>query len=102
LASGKPIHVVFASFQDKNIAVELPRIDRDVAEIVLTTFDAERARKEEDYFLYEGDYAFAPDYKEVISNFLVKYPDDWILITGSLAFAGVAKSLRRRGTSSYE
>jgi dihydrofolate synthase/folylpolyglutamate synthase len=92
LASGKPIHVVFASFQDKNIAVELPRIDRDVAEIVLTTFDAERARKEEDYFLYEGDYAFAPDYKEVISNFLVKYPDDWILITGSLAFAGVAKA----------
>jgi dihydrofolate synthase / folylpolyglutamate synthase len=92
IAAGKPIHVVFASFQDKNIAVELPRIDRDVAEIVLTTFDAERARKEEDYFLYEGDYSFAPDYKEVISSFLVKYPDDLILITGSLAFAGVAKS----------
>jgi dihydrofolate synthase/folylpolyglutamate synthase len=91
IANGKPIHVVFASFLDKNIAVELPRIDRDVQEIVLTTFEAERARKEEDYFLYEGDYAFVPDYKEVISNFLVKYPDDLILITGSLAFAGVAK-----------
>ena len=91
MAEGKPIHVVFASLRDKNIAVELPRIDRDVAEIVLTTFPSERARNEEDYFLYEGDYSFNPDYKEVITNFLVKYPDDYILITGSLAFAALAK-----------
>ncbi|MFA6619807.1 MAG: Mur ligase family protein [Bacilli bacterium] len=91
LAEGKPIHVVFASLRDKNIAVELPRIDRDVKEIVLTTFPSNRARNEEDYFLYEGDYAFNPDYKEVINNFLVKYPDDLILITGSLAFAALAK-----------
>jgi folylpolyglutamate synthase/dihydropteroate synthase len=35
--------VVFASLRDKNIAVELPRIDRDVKEIVLTTFPSERA-----------------------------------------------------------
>jgi dihydrofolate synthase/folylpolyglutamate synthase len=92
LAGEKPIHVVFASLRDKNIAVELPRIDRDVKEIVLTTFPSERARNEEDYFLYEGDYSFNPDYKEVINNFLVKYPDDLILITGSLAFAALAKS----------
>jgi dihydrofolate synthase/folylpolyglutamate synthase len=92
MAEGKPIHVVFASLRDKNIAVELPRIDRDVAEIVLTTFPSERARNEEDYFLYEGDYSFNPDYKEVINNFLVKCPDDYILITGSLAFAALARS----------
>ena len=90
-AEGKAIRVVFASLRDKNIAVELPRIDRDVQEIVLTTFPSERARTEEDYFLYEGDYAFNPDYKEVINDFLVKYPDDLILITGSLAFAVLAK-----------
>jgi dihydrofolate synthase/folylpolyglutamate synthase len=91
MAEGKPIHVVFASLRDKNIAVELPRIDRDVAEIVLTTFPSERARNEDDYFLYEGDYSFNPDFKEVINNFMVKYPDDLILITGSLAFAAAAK-----------
>lgn len=91
LAAGKPIHVVFACFKDKNIAVELPRIGREAAEIVLTTFPAPRARDETDFFLYEGDYPFNPDYKAAINDFVVKYPDDLILITGSLAFAALAK-----------
>ena len=91
LSGEKPIHVVFASFRDKNIAVELPRIGRDAAEIVLTTFDSKRARDESDYFLYAEDYSYNPDYKLAISDFLIKYPDDIILITGSLAFANLAR-----------
>ena len=91
LSGNKPIHVVFACFRDKNIAVELPRISRDAAEIVLTTFDSKRARDESDYFLYAEDYSYNPDYKLAISDFLIKYPDDIILITGSLAFANLAR-----------
>lgn len=91
LAEGKPIHVLFACFRDKNIAVELPRIGRDAEEIVLTTFDSPRARNDADYFLYEGDYRYESDFQLALNDFLVKYPNDWILITGSLAFAAVAR-----------
>jgi len=91
LAGGKAIHVIFASFKDKNIAVELPRIGRDGADIVLTTFPSPRARNEKDFFLYEGDYPFEADYKLAISNALAQYPNDLILITGSLAFAALAR-----------
>jgi folylpolyglutamate synthase/dihydropteroate synthase len=91
LASGKPIHVVFACYRDKNIAVELPRIGRDCADIVLTTFPSPRARNEMDFFLYEGDYPFESDYKLAINNALVQHPDDLLLITGSLAFAALAR-----------
>jgi len=92
VAESKPIHVVFASFRDKNIAVELPRIGRDATEIVLTTFDSKRARDEMDYFLYAADYSYNEDYKAAIKELVGKYPDDLILITGSLAFASVART----------
>lgn len=88
----KPIHVVFASFRDKNIAVELPRIGRDAAEIVLTTFDSKRARDEMDYFLYAADYSYNEDFKEAIRGLMQSHPDDLILITGSLAFASAART----------
>lgn len=91
-AAGKPIHVVFACYKDKNIAVELPRLGRDAQDIVLTTFPSPRARNEEDYFLYIGDYPFNGDYRLAIADFMAKYPEDIILITGSLAFAAVARS----------
>lgn len=85
------IHVVFASFRDKNIAVELPRIARDAREIVLTTFDSKRARDEMDYFLYLEDFSYISDYKEAIDSLVENYPNDLILITGSLAFAAIAR-----------
>lgn len=82
----KPVHVLFASYQDKNIAVELPRIGRDVDDITLTTFDSNRARGEDDYFLYLGDFAYINDPEEALKGLMEKYPDDWILVTGSLSF----------------
>jgi len=89
---GKPIHVLFASFRDKNIAVELPLLARDAAEIILTTFQAPRARSEEDYFLYSGDYAYNGDYKAALAGLVSKYPDDIIVVTGSLAFASEVRT----------
>jgi dihydrofolate synthase/folylpolyglutamate synthase len=91
VAIGKTMHVLFASFRDKNIAVELPIIAKDASEIILTTFDNERARNEEDYFLYLGDYSFNPDYKAALVDLVSKYPDDIIVVTGSLAFTSIVR-----------
>ena len=90
VARGKHVHVLFAAMKDKNIAVEFPRIGRDVADITLTTFDSPRARDEMDYFLYVGDYAYNPDYRLALNDLIAKYSDDdeLILVTGSLAFVG--------------
>jgi len=85
-AKGREIRTVFASFKDKNIAVMLPRIHKDSASVVLTTFLASRAREEADYFLYLEDFSFVEDYKMCLNDFLRRYPDDLILVTGSLAF----------------
>jgi dihydrofolate synthase/folylpolyglutamate synthase len=91
LSIGKKIHVLFASFKDKNIAVEFPIIANVVSDITLTTFDNKRARDEEDYFLYEADYPFRPDYKMALTDLLAKYPDDYIVVTGSLTFTSIVR-----------
>lgn len=91
----KDIHIVFACFRDKNISSMLPTLSLLTNDITLTTFDHPRARSEEDYFLFGEDYKFDPNYMDVINNLISTYPDDVILITGSLAFASlVRKKLR--------
>lgn len=89
----KPIHIVFACFKDKNISSILPSLSLISNDITLTTFDHIRARNEEDYFLYLEEYKFDPDYKVVINNLLSLYPEDIILVTGSLAFASRVRRL---------
>ena len=86
----RDIHVVFASFKDKNITSMLPEIAL-LGELSLTTFGHVRAREESDYFLYLEDYKFYSDHKELIKSFKETYPDDIILVTGSLAFANLVK-----------
>lgn len=88
LANGKPVHVLFASFKDKNIAVMLPMLANNAVDITLTTFPHLRARKEMDYFLYEADYHYEEDAYGALDKLRETYPDDVILVTGSLAFAG--------------
>lgn len=91
-ANTRPIHTLFACFRDKNIAIELPRVDRDSADLTLTTFSSPRARDEMDYFLYLDDYAYVEDYKIAITELMAKYPNDLILVTGSLAFVGQVRA----------
>ena len=86
----KTIHVVFASFKDKNITSMLPEIGL-LGELLLTTFDHVRAREESDYFLYLEDYKFNSDHKALIKSLKEAYPEDIILVTGSLAFANLVK-----------
>ena len=85
---GKPIHVVFACFKDKNITVMLPEIAL-LGDLHLTTFNHVRARNEEDYFLYLEDYKFENDHLALIKSLKEQYPEDVILVTGSLAFANL-------------
>lgn len=86
-AANRPIHALFASYRDKNIAVELPIISKDAVSVNLTTFDSPRARVEEDYFLYLADYPYIENPFAALSALEDEFPDDVILVTGSLDFA---------------
>lgn len=87
----KPIHVIYAAFKDKNIDTILSILNRDCSSVTITTFAHPRARNKDDYFLYLDDYNFEEDYKHAIDEEIEKFPDDFILITGSLAFSNYAR-----------
>lgn len=89
--NSRPVHILFAVFRDKNVEQMLVKLSEVSSDITLTTFDHKRARKEEDFFLYLGDYKFVEDYKEAIKTIRETYPDDLLLVTGSLAFVGVVR-----------
>ncbi len=93
VANGRPIYALFASFRDKNIAVELPRLANSVNAITLTTFDNPRARTEDDYFLYAGDHPFIENAEEALDKLLAEHEDALIVITGSLAFTGYMRKI---------
>ena len=83
-----PIHVVLACFKDKNITSMLPEIAL-LGDLSLTTFNHPRAREEADYFLYLEEYKFFDDHIALIKSLKEQYPEDTILICGSLAFAAL-------------
>ncbi len=87
-ASGRPVHALFACFRDKNIAAELPMLSNAGIDVTLTTFDHPRARSEDDYFIYLGDYSYEENAEDALKKLLEQYPEDAILICGSLSFAG--------------
>ena len=91
LEKDKPIHALFACFRDKNINVELPLLGTYVSDITLTSFDHKRARTEEEYFLYIGEYAYNGDWKKALELLMSAYPNDYILVTGSIAFAALVR-----------
>ena len=93
LARGKDIHVIFACFKDKNIERMLAFLGEYSKDIVLTTFPNRRSRVEEDYFLYLEDYSFNEDPLAALKQMRESYPEDPILVTGSLAFAAYMKNL---------
>lgn len=89
--NSKPVHVIFASFKDKNFSQMLNILDRLSQDITITTFDHKRAKTEDEYFLFLSTYKFESDYLNKIKQLREEYPDDLILITGSLYFAGLVK-----------
>jgi len=93
VVENKPIHVIFACFRDKNLGNMLSSLGAVTDDLTITTFDNPRARTEDEYFLFMGDYPFESDAKELIKRKLSEFPDDAFLITGSLAFAAYVKEL---------
>ncbi len=80
------VHVIFASLKGQNIAVELPLIDNYVDTITITTFDDERARVEDDYFLFAPDYESAPTFFDAVKNLQTRFPGELIVVTGCMEF----------------
>ena len=91
VAENRDIHVLFACFRDKNIERMLAYLGEYSKDISLTTFPHERARTEEEFFLYMDDYSFEGDALATLNKLLTDYPNDCILVTGSLAFAAYIK-----------
>ncbi len=94
---GIPIHIIFANFIDKNMTIMLPKLSVLSKDLTLTTFDNPRARKEEDYFIFLDDFPFEQDYKKLIKEKMAMYPNDIILVTGCLAFAGIVSEQFKKG-----
>ena len=83
----KQIHVIFAAFLDKNIQNMLSSLNFISSDIYLTTFANPRARNKDDYFLYLDEYKYEDNPIDMYLKLKEQYPDDIILICGSLAFA---------------
>ena len=97
LVGNREIHVLFACFKDKNVERMLAYLGEYSKDVILTTFPHKRARTEEDYFLYLDDHSFNEDSVAALKELEEKYPEDAILIVGSLAFAAYMKNLIKRG-----
>ena len=97
VTENREIHVLFACFKDKNIERMLAYLGEYSKDIVLTTFPHKRARTMEDYFLYLDDHSFNEDPVAALNEFKENYPDDAILVVGSLAFASYMKNQIKRG-----
>ena len=83
----RPVHVIFACFRDKNLAGMLASVGEITDDLTLTTFDNPRARTEDEYFLFAQDYPFEADAVALLKRKIEEFPEDIILVTGSLAFA---------------
>ena len=92
VTENREIHVLFACFKDKNIERMLAYLGEYSKDIVLTTFPHKRARTEEDYFLFLDDHTFKEDAVQTLKELEEPYPEDAILVTGSLAFAAYMKN----------
>ena len=97
IAQNREIHVLFACFKDKNVERILAYLGEYTRDIVLTTFPHKRARTMDDYFLYLDDHSFSEDPAAALNELKEKYPEDMILVVGSLAFAAYMKNIIKRG-----
>ena len=93
IAENREIHVLFACFRDKNVERMLAYLGEYSKDIVLTTFPHKRARTMDEYFLYLEDHSYNDDAFAAYQDLVTKYPEDVILIVGSLAFAAYMKNL---------
>ena len=87
----KTCHVIFSCFRDKNLTALLAQFGSLPGELTLTTFPHPRARTEDEFFLFLDEYAFQADPIALLKQKMEEFPDDAILVCGSLAFAAYIK-----------
>ena len=80
-------HVIFSCFRDKNLGALLAQFGSIPGELTLTTFPHPRARTEDEFFLFLDEYTFQEDAIALIKQKMEEFPEDVILVCGSLAFA---------------
>ena len=85
--NGVNFHIVFTCFRDKNLERMIANLGEITNHIVLTSFPHERCRNGDDYFLFLGEYSYNPDPVAAVKALREEFPDDYVLVTGSLAFA---------------
>lgn len=85
--NNKPVHIIFATFKDKNLSSMLTELSFISNDVTLTTFPHERARSKEEYFLYLDEYKFEEDPIKLLKDKIDEFNDDIIVVCGSLAFA---------------
>lgn len=91
LKKSEDVYVLFASERNSSILSSLSLLSKNAQEVVLTTFEGENARKEEDYASYCSQFSYQEDWKMALHNFLIYHKNAWILLTGSRAFANQAR-----------
>ncbi len=85
---GRKAHVLFSSFKDKDVMKNIGIIKRYIDDVTLTTFDSKRARGIADYpESIRNSFPFNSSYELAINFLLATYPNDPILVIGSLEFA---------------
>ncbi len=92
----KMIFVIFAAFKDKDVDPMLKELQLVSSRITVTSFNHPRARHQADY---PGlAYPYIDDYKLAIARIYENAPrSSVILITGSLAFAGMVRAFIQSG-----
>lgn len=83
----KKCHVIFSCFRDKNLGALLSHFGSLPGDLTLTTFPHPRARTQDEFFLFLGEYPYQEDAIALVKQKMEEFPDDAILISGSLAFA---------------
>lgn len=91
LKKSEDVYVLFASERNSSVLSSLSLLFKNAQEVVLTTFEGEGARKEEDYALYCSQFSYQEDWKMALHNFLIYHKNAWILLTGSSVFANQAR-----------
>ena len=91
LSVDKTVHIVFACFRDKHFSAMLNILDEISDDITITTFDHPRAKTKDEYLLFLETYKFADNFVNKVQELRSEFPDDVVLVTGGLYFAGLVK-----------
>jgi dihydrofolate synthase/folylpolyglutamate synthase len=92
----KMIFVIFAAFKDKDVEPMLKELQLVSSRITVTSFNHPRARHQSDY--QNLAYPYIDDFKVAVARIYENAPrSSVILITGSLAFAGMVRAFIQSG-----